>query len=362
MDAKQAISAARRSLVLDNPFFGVLSLKLEIVEDNEGTKTMATDGKRLFFNAEFVQSLTQAELVGVTAHEVLHCANGHVWRRENRDGEKWNYACDYAINPIVVKAGMVLPQGGLLDASYEGKSAEEIYALLEDEEGGGEPSCGEVVDCPPDDMPELQAEWSSAVLSAAKLSESAGKLPEGIERLVQRIKNPPQDWRSILRRFVQQSAQNDYSWKQPNGRYLHAGIYMPRLYAEAMGTMVVAVDTSGSIDDVIIGQFEREIDSISQEMRPEKIVVVYCDCAVRCVEEFAGDDPVKLSPKGGGGTDFRPVFDWVENEGMIPACLVYLTDMLGEFPEYPPNYPVLWGDTYGRKQAPWGEKVSIECS
>ena len=369
MNAMEAMSAARRSLVLDNPFFGVLSLKLELVEDNSH-KTMATDGKRLYFNAEFALSLTHAERVGVVAHEVLHCANGHTWRREGRNGQKWNEACDYAINPIVVNAGMVLPKGGLLDPSFEGKSAEEIYVLLPEEEpggsggsgGSGEPSCGEVLDCPQEETPELQAEWSAAVLAAAKNAESAGKLPSGIDRLVDRIKNPPQDWRSILRRFVQQSAQNDYSWRQPNGRFLHAGIYMPRLHAEAMGAMVVAVDTSGSIDDVTIGQFEREIDSISQEMRPEKIVVVYCDSAVCGIEEFLADDLVTLSPKGGGGTDFRPVFEWVENEGLTPACLVYLTDMLGKFPEYPPNYPVLWGDTLGRKPAPWGEQVAVKCS
>lgn len=361
MNVMEMMSTARRSLVLNNPFFGVLALKLEMVEDNT-EETMATDGKRLYFNAEFAQSLTNAEREGVVAHEVLHCANGHTWRREGRDGDKWNNACDYAINPIVVNAGMVLPPGGLLNASFEGKSAEEIFALLPDEEGSGKPSCGEVRDCKPEDTPELQAEWSAAVLAAAKNAESAGKLPEGIERMVQRIKNPPQDWRSVLRRFVQQSAQNDYSWKQPNCRYLYAGIYMPRLHAEAMGTMVVAVDTSGSINDVILGQFEREIDSISQEMRPEKIVVVYCDSDIRGIEEFLADDLVVLSPKGGGGTDFRPVFEWVEKEGITPACLVYLTDMYGKFPSDPPNYPVLWGDTYGHKPAPWGEKVMIECS
>lgn len=349
MTAKEMMSDARRALVLDNPFFGVLSLKLAIIEDNT-VKTMATDGKSLFFNTDYVEALTKHELVGVIAHEVLHCANGHTWRKENRDHELWNVACDYAINPIVITAGMTLPQGSLIDTSFESKSAEEIYALLPDDVPK-EASCGEVLDSPPDSSPELQAEWSSAVLSAAKQAESMGKLPKGIERLVQRIKNPPQDWRSILRKFVQQSAQSDYSWKQPNGRYLHAGIYMPKLQSEAMGTLVIAIDTSGSIDEVILGQIEKEIDSISMEMRPEKIIAIYCDNAIRGTDEFLADEFISFSPKGGGGTDFRPVFKWVEDEGITPACLIYLTDMYGNFPEYPPDYPVLWGDTYGYKQA-----------
>ena len=370
-NAMKKMSDARRALVLDNTFFGVLSLKLEMIEDNS-EETLATDGKRLLFNCRFVESLTHYELVGVVAHEVLHCSNGHVWRRESRDAKLWNMACDYAINPIVLDAGMILPQGLLVNPDYSGKSAEEIFAILqsqppkpEDSDGDGQPdgsTCGKVLDAPPTESPEIQAEWSSAVLAAARNAEAAGKLPKGIERLVERIKNPPQDWRSILRRFVQQSAQQDYSWKQPNGRFLPSGIYMPKLNAEAMGMMVVAVDTSGSIDDVILGQFEKEIDQISMEMRPEKIVVIYCDNEIRGTQEFLGDDLVSLDPKGGGGTDFCPVFEWVETEGITPACLVYLTDMLGRFPEYPPNYPVLWGDTYGYKQAPWGEKVAIMCS
>jgi len=372
-DAMKRMSEARRDLVLDNPFFGVLALKLEMIEDDK-QETLATDGKRLLFNSGYVESLIRNELVGVIAHEVLHCSNGHVWRRESRDAELWNAACDYAINPIVLDAGMILPQGGLVNPDYSGKSAEEIFAILQslpqepqpsDTEGDGKldgSKCGKVLDAPPIESPEIQADWSSAVLAAAKYAESAGKLPKGIDRLVQRIKNPPQDWRAILRRFVQQSAQTDYSWKQPNGRFLPLGIYMPKLNAEAMGVMVVAVDTSGSIDEVILGQFEKEIDMISMEMRPEKIIVLYCDNEIRGTQEFTGDDLVSLSPKGGGGTDFRPVFEWVENEGITPACLVYLTDMLGTFPKQPPNYPVLWGDTFDYKQAPWGEKVVIKCS
>lgn len=371
--AKQQMSDARRAMVLDHPFFGVLGLKLEMIEDHQ-EETLATDGKRLFYNSSFVESLSRDELMGVIAHEVLHCSNGHVWRREGRDPRKWNKACDYAINPIVLDAGMVLPEGCLVNPDYAGKSAEEIFALLQSDDEGLDSSdskeseksdgsnCGKVLDCPPTDSPEIQADWSSAVLTAAKYAESAGKLPNGIDRLIQRIKNPPQDWRSILRRFVQSSSQNDYSWKQPNGRYLHAGIYMPKLHAESMGVMVVAVDTSGSIDDVILGQVEKEIDSISLEMRPEKIVVLYCDNQIRGTQEFMGDDLISLSPKGGGGTDFCPVFEWVEQEGITPACLVYLTDMFGTFPEYPPSYPVLWADTAGYKKAPWGEKVEVNCS
>lgn len=397
--AMEAVSAARRNLVLDHPFFGVLSLKLNLIEDHS-VETFRVDGKNLWFNPDYALSLSRYEATGVMAHEVLHCANGHVWRRENRDHKMWNYACDYAINPIVLEAGMVLPAGSLDEISFKGMSAEEIYAHLADrqtqeqpgndasqnqssgqgsksdsdgqndqdgdteQEGESQPDgseCGEVVDAAEDTSPELQADWSAAVLIAAKRAESMGRLPSGMGRIVERIKNPPQDWRAILRRFAQQNATSDYSWRQPNTRFIYAGLYMPALRSESMPPMVVAVDTSGSIDDVTISQFAREIDSIAGDMQPERVYVVYCDAEIQGVDIFERGEPITLNPKGFGGTDFRPVFDWVEEEGLQPSCLVYLTDLCGDFPRDPPGYPVLWGNISDYAPPPWGESVNIRC-
>lgn len=127
--AMEAVSAARRNLVLDHPFFGVLSLRLDLVE-NGSVRTLETDGRKLWFNPEYVNTLSKHELQGVVAHEVLHCANGHVWRMEHRNEMQWNHACDYVVNPIVLDAGMVLPQGMLDGTPYKGMSAEEVYERL----------------------------------------------------------------------------------------------------------------------------------------------------------------------------------------------------------------------------------------
>ena len=375
------VSAARRDLILDYPFFGVLSLKLDLVEDLQ-CETFVTDGAKIVFNPEFANSLDRHELAGVIAHEVLHCSNGHPWRREHRDHERWNYACDYAINPILLEAGLTLPKDALDGSPYKGMSAEEIYAQLESQEqqsgsgsdksqgqsngqgqGGKQQanSCGKVADCDQSNQAEMKADWAASVLRAAKQAQAIGKLPGGLERLVEEIKNPPQDWRSILRRFVQENATSDYSWKMPNPRYLHSGLYLPALRSENMPSMVVAIDTSGSINDVVVGQFAKELDSIVEEMQPERVHVVYCDAKVRKVDVFERGELVTIAPQGGGGTDFRPVFDWVEEEGIEPSCLVYLTDMAGRFPDGNPAYPVLWGDTSNRRSAPWGDVVQIRC-
>lgn len=418
MEAIKRVSAARRSLVLDHPFFGVLSLKLAIIEDN-AVNTFRVDGRQLRVNPDYAMSLKPQELVGVVAHEVLHCANGHTWRRGDRERKCWNEACDYAINPIVMDAGLVLPQGVLDGSPYRGMSAEEIYERLmqqqaqdakkdrnddqsndqsndqseedagdhdpaasedgnsdsddsgngnQEAEAGGKPApqaegscCGEVADCPSEQMPEIQADWSAAVLNAAKQAEAMGRLPAGMERRVEEIKNPPQDWRSILRRFVQQNARTDYGWQQPNPRYLYGGWYLPSLRSETMPPMVVAIDTSGSIDDLTLSQFAREVESIVDDMQPERVHVIYCDDEIHGVDVFERGEPIVMAPKGYGGTDFRPVFDYVENEGIQPACLLYLTDMMGDFPAKAPDYPVLWGDTFGLCPEPWGERVQIRC-
>jgi len=70
------------------------------------------------------------------------------------------------------------------------------------------------------------------------------------------------------------------------------------------------------------------------------------------------DGPLVLKPCGGGGTDHRPVFDWIENEGMDPACLICLTDMYSTFPAHAPDYPVLWASTTEAK-GPWGRTIRV---
>lgn len=126
------IARQRTELVLSQPFFGALALRLAVREDSSA-KTFWVDGETLGYNPAYLESLSDLELRGVIAHEVLHVANGHCWRQGARDPGRWNDACDYAINPIVQSSGMVLPKGLLVDARYTGKSAEEIYGLLTQE-------------------------------------------------------------------------------------------------------------------------------------------------------------------------------------------------------------------------------------
>ena len=135
----QKLTRSRVQLILKQPFFGTLSLRLKLIP---GTlPTMATDGSRIVYNPAFVDELKPAELEGTLAHEVLHCALGHQCRRGQRDPELWNVAADFAINPILIGNGFVLPAGALVDPAFNNLSAEEIYARLlrRRSEGNGAP-------------------------------------------------------------------------------------------------------------------------------------------------------------------------------------------------------------------------------
>src|SRR6185437_15706846 len=125
---ERKLTRARTQILLNQPFFGTLCLRLKLTPGD--FPTMATDGSRIVYDSAFVNTLQPAELEAVLAHEVLHCALGHHCRRGERDLQLWNEAADLAINPILIGNGFTLPAGALLDPAFDDLSAEEIYARL----------------------------------------------------------------------------------------------------------------------------------------------------------------------------------------------------------------------------------------
>lgn len=357
---------ARTALLLDQPFFGVLALQLKLIEDST-IPTMRTNGVVIQYSPAFVDRLTQDQVIGVLAHEVMHCAAGHCWRRGERNLKKWNVACDYVINPIIESAKFKLPVGRLFDPQWIGKCAEYVYDRLpdsdqpDDQDGSDPGGTGEVSDAPstmPDGSPApSESDWQQTTKQAAMQAHKQGKLPAELERLIDHTLAPRVDWRTLLRRYVQDIVSADYSWSQPNRRYLAAGLYLPQLRSHACGKISVAVDTSGSIDDVLLAQFASEINAIASELEPSSVELLWCDAKVHRVDTFVRGDVITFTPVGGGGTDFRPVFEHYDlGESTPPSVLIYLTDLYGMFPDSPPDYPVIWCAT-NEQTAPFGDTV-----
>jgi predicted metal-dependent peptidase len=377
MSVEEKIRKARAGLVLDQPFFGSLALRMEIKDAGNQIPTIGTDGVMMVYNPEFIKSLTALELKGVLCHEVMHVVLLHHLRREGRDPELWNIAADYAINPILTDADFTLTKGCLLEDRFRDKSADEIYKILLKEQppkqkqpqGGGTNSdpggCGQVMDYPgqPSEAEKTKAEQmvKMAVIQAAKQAEARGTLPGSIKRVVGELTNPVICWRSLLRRFIQETSRNDFTWSRPNRRFLGHGIYLPSLRSDELKPVCLAIDTSGSIDNQTLNDFASELNSILEEYE-SKISVLYCDTMINKAEEYSRDDlPLHLKPVGGGGTSFIPPFKWIEKHNKDIACMIYFTDLqCNDFPDQP-SYPVLWmqhGD-YGN-DVPFGEIIKLK--
>jgi predicted metal-dependent peptidase len=364
---------------------------------------MATDGVSLFYNPEFVDTLNAAELAGVLAHEVMHPALQHHTRRGDRNHAKWNIACDYAINPILLDAGLTLPKDVLIDNRFRGMSAERIYNLIEEDEkqegssgqsesqpgtgsggsedgslqndeAGSEPQApstpggvGQVLDAPEPEaesgpsVSEQSRDWQIAVEQAETVAKVAGKLPGGAVRALEASQASKVDWRELLRRAWSETVPTGYSWMRPNRRHVWAGMYLPGITSEGVGEIAIAVDCSGSVGSRQLGLFEAEIRSILDGQQPRLVHVLYFDAVVQKTETYQAGQLVSLSPVGGGGTDFRSCVDWVQKQGIVPQTLVFLTDLRGRFPSETPPYPVIWASTEARK-APFGQVVPMEAA
>lgn len=359
---------ARTNLVLTNQFFGVLALRLKLIADDK-IPTACTNGYEIRYNSKWISKLSGKQTEGLLAHEVMHCAFLHHIRKGARNDGKWNAACDFNINDFLVKNNFQLPPDGLLDPKKypSTMSVDEIYNRLPKEFES--PKWGLVAQSPngngegegqgSESHAQQEADWKQAVAMAAHVARMQGRLPAGISEMIDDLLVPQIPWVDILRRFVSEPTKDDYSWNRPSRRYLGLGLYMPAMYSETVGEIVYAIDTSGSMPTEDLQTAATEADSLHREVKPSKTVVMYCDAAIHRVDEFGPDDEVQFHMVGRGGTSFRPVFEEIEKRQYKPKCLVFFTDGYGDFPDNPPEYPVLWVMTTD-VVPPFGETLHVK--
>lgn len=386
MSAEDKITKARIQLVMGQPFFATLALRLimeprpmEFWQQHKLPPSAATDGKYMYYCEEFIDSLSVPEVTALLCHEALHVGMLHHTRRGSREVNRWQHATDYAVNQVCEESNLTLPKGALLDKKFKDMSAEEIFNNLPDmtpqevevgmaSEGDGEgdgPSTegagmGSIMDKEGSaaDKAAEEAGWKEAMAGAVQAAKMAGKLPASLERLVEGLLEPKVDWGAQLREYLTDKQRTDDDWNRPNRRFAHRGLILPTVREEPTGELVVAVDTSGSITNKVLEAFQTEIRTIASEVRPEKITVIYCDAAINRTQTFEKDDEIRLKMCGGGGTDFRPPFEYVRSNGLTPHALIYLTDGYGPFPDKV-DYPVVWCMTTDVK-APFGHHVFVK--
>jgi predicted metal-dependent peptidase len=387
----QPILQARIRLMLQEPYLASAIARFPLINaaESDWCETMATDGYNVYVNPSFCETLSLDETAFVFAHEVMHCVLGHIDRRGSRQPEQWNHAIDYATNLMLVELGLKMPKVGLLDRSYRGMTAEDIYDRLseaakeseKDEGSGTGPGEGKGqawdIHIAPDDLrgQAVRAkEFPSAEerkrlrISITKGMESKlrGVAPGLFDSEIKQARGGNVPWRALVARFFTGLRQDDYRMFPPNKKHLWRGIYLPSIGTPGPSHIAVAVDTSGSMSDEVLGEILGEIDKL-RSVTNCRLTLIQCDAQVQKVEDFEATDETQFERYqfyGRGGTAFEPVFDWIAQKATQSFfqldALIYLTDGFGSFPPKPPAYPLLWIMTeHSMPNVPFGEVIRL---
>jgi predicted metal-dependent peptidase len=402
-------------------------LNLPLIED-DSIETMCTDGTCIRWNNKFIEDHLDDELGGVLIHEASHVIWEHPVRKGKRNHKLWNVATDYAINWWLDKQGIPLPEGGLLDYKFASKSAEEIYRELhqekeeeyeeqksmEDEnvsddsdsdtDTGNSPNIDQSIDdyidattevgigevtAPTDKdgkeltgvaLNEVRQQIKEIITQSAKIDKLADS-NSAMSKLVADKNHVAQDWREILTDYFLNSNSEDKSWKRSERRFIWQNNFLPsRDNSDIQGKLAVAIDTSGSMSQHELDCIAKEIQHIASEVGINQIKVCYCDHVVRKntdTDEWWDDydldcgDELNLQLRGGGGTEFDPVFnllnEYTDDKDEID-CLIYFTDTYGDVSdESDPNIPVIWANTsdYGKYRhfnPSFGDIINVDLS
>lgn len=377
-DVERKVSKAKSLLILDHPFFGMAVTRRPIIYTGSvPTAAMAATGQ-MYINPVFIETggandgpMTVKQIMFLLAHEALHYMLSHSLRRGHRDPKAWNVACDKVINDTLIdaKVGDFI-EGGINFRGGKDYAAEELYDENEDGGGDGPGGTGNDVGSPVDangnalddsQIHQLQAQAKIETIQCAKAAKATGKLPASIARMVDELVNVKTPWHEILERFMVSKIKDGYSWTRPNRRFIGANVYLPGTdYKPKMGEVVIGVDTSGSIGQAELNLFGGHLNRILETCNPEKVTVIYCDAAVAHVDEYTDEDfPVKLTAHGGGGTAFKPVFDYIDEQGIEPEVVVYLTDGYGDQNSFTTHHETIWLTTHS-EAFDWGTVIKSE--
>ena len=410
MQSKTCQTAAVR-LMLRFPFFSELYYSMSVVDD-EALPTLATDGRTMWVNPTFWNTLSLDLKIAALAHEVGHKMLLHSSRRGGRDPKLWNIAADYVVNGILALNGFQLGKDWLYDAKYDGWATEAVYAALEKQakpqqkpeqgegegeggsgqgegegEGEGEGGSGQGMQVPgvpddwadkwmdirelsgsPEQVEKAEREIIQQVQKAQMTAKAMGSQPAGMKAFDDVCEPSREPWYNHLHRYMQSLTMAEYNWARMNRRHLvQHRMFAPANYSEALEHVVFAIDCSGSVFDAASqANFAGHVNAILAETKPKRTHVLYFDTRVARHDELDyGQVDFSTRPTGGGGTDFRPVFEHLENEGIVPEVVVFLTDCYGGYPDEAPDYPVVWcsieaPESLGSYAPPFGDVIHVE--
>lgn len=384
IDTHTKLMSCRTDLLFQKPFFGTLAVQLNLIKKDD-IQSVATDGKNLFYSSSFIDGRTRDDLVFILAHEVMHIALEHHVRQQHRDLKRWNCACDFVVNLLLMKDGFTIPKEAYFDFKYDGMDAEEVYDLLDGKlppppKNTPQPNhfsndmpdpglCGGVIPASMSyDATALSTASSLAKIQVKQASMIAAAHDKGTadKSVITQLTAPKVDWRAVLHEFIDESTTRDYSWSRPNRRYLSSGLYLPGTVTDGIPHLIICVDVSGSIDLDAFNSFSSEIKAAFYEGAVDKVTVIYSDIDIKAVETFETGEDLVFNPRGGGGTSFVSTFQWIEENAHDASAIVYFTDLKVHQFGREPTLPVLWAvygpsNSFKKKadKAPFGNAISL---
>ena len=378
---QKKISQAKTKLLVEQPYFGTLATKLTLQVNND-IESFKSDGITLEYNEDYFATLELEELAFVFANGAMHASLAHTHRRNNRSGWLWQMATDIAINDMLLKNGMKMPYGAEYRKRFTGMYAEEIYAelkadILRDDEDleyeadnseDVEPNREENKQEKPQEQPQREQErLEEELLEEILFAEEAiallerefqkGDAPVSIERFFSLEFEGKIDWRDELKGALDRYFRDDYTLLPPSKKLLYSGIYLPSTYSQTF-RLVIAVDSSGSVDELLLGEFLSEVNFLMALVSNYQIELLVCDDTIQSHKTFYSGDRLEVELQGGGGTDFRPVFTFVENNFDDVKLLLYFTDLEGIFPKEYPSYETKWVSK-SQVEPPFGTLLSL---
>lgn len=361
-------------------FFSALNMFLkQAIDTNPAVKQAATDGKTMFYNSEYMLGLSKNKRITAMAHLSMHVGLKHILRGEGKDKEMWEQATNHAVNLILSDHGFTPLEGWDCDPRFAGQSAEEIYEILLEEQiqqppppqgggGSGEGSNGDGKQSeqpsddmlPPEEEPQdgkgndqkdgqsqpnesLEQQIDMMVQQAAQMVEMTGKdpgcIPGAVKLMLDNLLKPKLPMAQHLRRFFQNVAKNDYSWRRINRRF--KPMILPGLKSERLSNIMFAYDLSGSTSDEDVRRYHSEVAGVMRLLKPDVITIVQFDHGIRSVHEIKSmRDIAKIDFTGRGGTSIDPVMELARAKK--PTALIVFTDGEYRHPSFDPGCPVLW--------------------
>ena len=359
--AREKLTTARIGLLLKAPFFGQLATRMTLTNADAWCGTAATDGRKFYYNSEFVDKMPLKQLEFLVGHEILHAVYDHMGRRGDRQPRLSNIAADYCVNQDLIEQRIgekisVCPI--LFDNKFKDMSYEEVYDYLyqnakkinidqleqmilddhleeEDENGNGgsgdddgDEQGGKRPRLSKEERDAIKDEIKGAVIAAAQ-SAGAGNLPSGVKRLLRDLTEPVIGWKELLQQQIQSTIKNDYTWARPSRKGWHMDAIMPGLKPGEMIDVCIAMDQSGSISEEDSKAFLGEIKGIMEAFDEYKITLWCFDTEIYNVQTYTSDnidDIMEYEPAGGGGTDFMANWEFMKENAIEPKKFIMFTD------------------------------------